>query len=58
MGDLDYNSLSILGASVLMDGGKLSPVELIESALVRIDKLDPILKAWVTIDQVKARRMA
>ncbi len=41
-----------------MDGGKLSPVELIESALVRIDKLDPILKAWVTIDQVKARRMA
>lgn len=30
---------------------KLSPVELIESILQRIDSLEPSLKAWVTIDR-------
>ena len=55
---LNYGSLTIQRASVLVRQGKLSPSELIEAALSRIDTLDPILKAWVVVDREKARRMA
>src|SRR5438132_267543 len=36
----------------------LSPVELLESCLKMIDRLDPTIKAWVTLDREGASRQA
>ena len=38
--------------------GRLSPVELLESCLNRIDNLEPWLQAWVLIDRDRARAEA
>jgi Asp-tRNA(Asn)/Glu-tRNA(Gln) amidotransferase A subunit family amidase len=37
---------------------ELSPLELLESCLKQIDRLEPIIKAWVTIDREGALRQA
>ena len=43
--------LSVAEAAGEIRQGNLSPVELAQSLLARIDALDPSLKAWVTIDR-------
>ena len=45
--------LSVTEAVKEIKGGNLSPVQLVESLLSRIEKLDIDLKAWVTIDKEK-----
>ena len=42
---------SVAEAAAEIRQGNLSPVELAQSLLTRIDALDPSLKAWVTIDR-------
>lgn len=39
-------------------GKKLSPVTVVEDALARIDRLDPVLRAWVHVDRDGARATA
>lgn len=43
--------LSLSEASRLIHAGELSPTELVESALQRIDRLETKLEAWVTVDR-------
>ena len=43
--------LSLAEAADQIRRGQLSPVDLAQSLLDRIDAVDPILKAWVTIDR-------
>ena len=43
--------LSVTEAAAKIREGDLSPVDLVESLLARIDALDGDLKAWVTIDR-------
>ncbi len=43
--------LSVSDAAAQIREGHLSPVDLVESLLARIDALDGDLKAWVTIDR-------
>ena len=50
--------LSVTEAVSEIKEGNLSPVQLVESLLSRIDKLDSDLKAWVTIDKEKALEAA
>ncbi len=47
--------LSLAEASSKIRDGVLSPLDLAESLLVRIDEIEPMLEAWVTVngDQVK-----
>lgn len=47
--------LSISEASRLIKAGKLSPVELTEMCLARIDAFEPELHAFVTVTQERAR---
>jgi aspartyl-tRNA(Asn)/glutamyl-tRNA(Gln) amidotransferase subunit A len=42
--------LTITEASSLIREGKLTPTRLLESVLKRIDGLEPVLEAWVTMD--------
>ncbi len=50
--------LNIVEASRKIRGGKLTPTELIESLLARIDELEPKLEAWVTVDAKSALKAA
>ena len=43
--------LSLAEAADQIRQGQLSPVDLAQSLLDRIDALDPVLKAWVTVDR-------
>ena len=43
--------LSVTEAATEIKEGKLSPIQLVESLLARIDSLDAELQAWVTIDR-------
>ena len=43
--------LSVAEAAGEIRSGSLSPVELAQSLLGRIDALEPSLRAWVTIDR-------
>ena len=43
--------LSAAAAAVAIRNGSLSPTNLVEDLLRRIDELDPLLLAWVTIDK-------
>jgi aspartyl-tRNA(Asn)/glutamyl-tRNA(Gln) amidotransferase subunit A len=45
-------------AAVLIRNKELSPVELADSCLERADALDPLLRAWVTVDRDGARLAA
>ncbi|UCH57668.1 MAG: amidase [Candidatus Bathyarchaeota archaeon] len=43
--------LTIAEASELISGGKLTPTELLESVFGRIERLEPKLEAWVSLDK-------
>ena len=48
---LNPHGLSISDTVKEIESKNLSPVALAESLLDRIDKFDPELKAWVTVDR-------
>ena len=43
--------LTVDDAASLIRNGNISPVDLVESILAQIKRLDPILKAWVYLDE-------
>src|SRR5258708_20004571 len=45
-------------AARLVRERKVSPVELLDTLLARIDRLDGAIKAWVAIDRARARSAA
>ena len=51
-------ALTLTEAGRLVRERKLSPVELVEAALARIDRLDGAIKAWAAIDRTRARSVA
>jgi len=55
---LEPYELTVAEASKLIRGGKLSPVDLLESTLRRIEALEPKVEAWVTLDSHGARAAA
>jgi len=55
---LDAHKLRLSEASRLIRIGELSPSELLKSLLSRIDRLEPHLEAWVTLDREGARDTA
>lgn len=52
---IDLTTSEMAGA---IASNALSPVTVVEDALARIDKLDPVLRAWVHVDRDGAREMA
>lgn len=56
MDDLVYCSLSEMAAMVR--AGKISPVELVEAHLERIERLNPKLNAFTTVDSERAHSQA
>ncbi len=50
--------LTIAEASALVRSRRLSPVELVDSLLAQIDRLDGALRAWVRVDHDGARSAA
>lgn len=55
---LNAFKLTLCEASRLIRLGKLSPNELLESLLQRINTLEPRLEAWITIDEKSTRDLA
>src|SRR5262245_43487108 len=45
-------------ASAAIRQGTLSPVALVEELLRRIDAVDPLVRAWVSVDREGAREVA
>ncbi|MGH9387002.1 MAG: hypothetical protein ACRD2N_22260 [Vicinamibacterales bacterium] len=45
----DLTTLSLVEASALIRARKVSPVDLTKACLARIDKLNPILNAFITV---------
>jgi len=54
----DSCALTLTEAARLVRERKLSPVELVDASLARIDRLDDAIKAWAAIDRVRARAAA
>lgn len=54
----DLTSLSALGMAAAVRSKEISPVELVEAHLARIEKLNPGLNAFVQLDAERARREA
>lgn len=54
----DSCALMLTEAARLVRERKLSPVELVDASLARIDRLDGAIKAWAAIDRVRARAAA
>ncbi len=54
----DLHRLTGAEAARLIQAGTLSPVDLVESCLARIEKFEPRVKAWVSLDAEAARRLA
>ena len=50
--------LTVTEVAKRIKGGQLTPVDLLESLLARIEELEPRLDAWVTIDAEAARKAA
>ncbi len=50
--------LTITAAAPLIRSGKLTPSELLEQCLRRVDVYEPHVKAWVYLDRERARRDA
>src|SRR5688572_6508752 len=50
--------LTITDAAPLLRRGDLTPSELLEQCLARIDRYEPAVKAWVYLDRERARRDA
>jgi aspartyl-tRNA(Asn)/glutamyl-tRNA(Gln) amidotransferase subunit A len=60
-GSTPFYNLTIAEASALIEAGELSPVELVESILERIEQVEPQIQAWVTIlseEALQAARIA
>ena len=55
---MNLNSATIVDAGREIAGGRLSPVELVESTLRRIDRLNPTLKAFLTVSGEHAMERA
>lgn len=55
---MDAYKLRLSEASRLISLRDLSPSELLEAVLMRIDRLEPSIRAWVTLDQEGARAAA
>lgn len=51
-------ALTLTEAARLVRERKLSPVDLVDSSLERIDRLDGAIKAWAAVDRAGARRAA
>jgi aspartyl-tRNA(Asn)/glutamyl-tRNA(Gln) amidotransferase subunit A len=54
----DPSLLTLTEAAAAVRGGNLSPLELVRSCLARIDRFEPEIHAWVTIDREGALREA
>src|SRR5262249_36495628 len=54
----DPNALMLLEAARLVRERTLSPVELVDAALARINRLDGAIKAWALVDRAGARAAA
>ena len=52
------SALTLTEAARLIRERKLSPVDLIDAALARIDRLDGAVQAWAAIDRARARSAA
>jgi aspartyl-tRNA(Asn)/glutamyl-tRNA(Gln) amidotransferase subunit A len=55
---VEARTLTISEASSLISSGELSPVDLLDTLLRRIDRLEPKIQAWVTIDRERAMEAA
>jgi len=54
----DLQSLSLAGVSEAIGGRKLSPVEVIEACLTRIESLNPALRSYITVLSERAMAQA
>ncbi len=54
MAAIEPTDLTALEAAVMIRAGRLSSVELVQSCLARIRRLDPVLQAWVHLDDAGA----
>src|SRR5438309_7773985 len=54
----DEGSLTIRDAAAAMRAGTLTPSDLLEQCLARIDRYEPLVRAWVTVDGEGAREQA
>jgi len=52
------HQLTVSEASKRIKNGQLTPLDLLESLLARIEELEPRLDAWVTVDAEGARKTA
>lgn len=55
---MDAFNLTLSEAARLIRNRELSPSDLLLSLLQRIDKLEPKLEAWVTVDRERAMKIA
>ena len=55
---MDQGPLTITDAAPLIARGELTPSELLEQCLARIDRYEPRVKAWVYLDRERARKEA
>jgi len=55
---MKYHRLSIAEASQAIRLGEITPSELLESHLMRIEEYDDDIRAWVTVDKKGARETA
>jgi len=55
---MELHELTVTQAAAMIRQRGLSPVELVEALLRRIDRLEPDLKAWVTLDRKGAMAAA
>ncbi|MGB3417810.1 MAG: amidase [Mesorhizobium sp.] len=58
MSSTDCTYLTSTEQARLIKARKLSPVELMEASLARIDKYDPVLRAWININADSAMKQA
>ena len=56
MNSLNYSTIAEVTAAIR--ARKVSPVELVEATLARIEKLEPKLTAFMHLDAAGARRQA
>src|SRR6059058_3537636 len=54
----DQGPLTIHEAAAAIRGGALTPVDLLDQCLARIDRYEPHVRAWVVVDRDGARAQA
>jgi aspartyl-tRNA(Asn)/glutamyl-tRNA(Gln) amidotransferase subunit A len=55
---VDSEPLTITAAAPLIRGGQLTPLDLLEQCLARIDRYEPKVRAWAYLDRERARTEA